>query len=113
MMIREEHPVGLFHTDLIQVLQHLAIAQVDEQGAVVVLQHIHIAGVLPQIHARSRFFEFGECEARKNEKCCKAVDHGTINEVEKPFAHFCLSSLSTASVIALTPKVIEGTGSGR
>ena len=47
MMIGEEHPLDLLHADLRQMLQHGAIAQIDEQGAAIMLQHINVAGVPP------------------------------------------------------------------
>ena len=76
MMIGKEHPFDLPHTNLSQMIQHAAVAQINEKGAVIVLEDIHIARVLPQIDAWLRFLKGGEYDAVKETgENDKATDH--------------------------------------
>ena len=60
-MVGEQDPLDAFHADLRQMIQHTAVAQVDEQRGIAIPEHIDIAGVGPdQQIGRSRGIDWAE-----------------------------------------------------
>jgi len=54
MVMGDQHPLDLLDADLAQVVQHAAVADVDQQGRLALAEHVDVADVLPdqQLDAR-------------------------------------------------------------
>ena len=52
MMVGKENPLDVLDANVLQMIEHAAIAKVDEQRGVAVPQDIHVAGVGPDRQVR-------------------------------------------------------------
>jgi hypothetical protein len=73
MVVREQHPLDALYADFAQMVQHAAVAEVNQQRRVTRPQHVHVAGVHPDeevgLPARVRLLEFSPGgRGRKNQQ---------------------------------------------
>jgi hypothetical protein len=61
MVMREQHPLDALYANRAKVVEHTAIAEVDEQRSVTVAKDIDVAGVGPPVQVRIPVAAFG-CE---------------------------------------------------
>jgi hypothetical protein len=71
-MMREQHPLDPLHTDLAEMVQHAAIAEVNQQRRLAIADDVDVAGVGPGEQVRMPLgIGLGEATGRGEHLRCK------------------------------------------
>ena len=98
MVMREEHPFHPPHADLREMIEHAAVAQIDQQRRIAIPQHVHVARIGPDEQIRPATTA-RNCDAAPNRSAAETQDTETPATVPRSrYSHHVILQKSLQAI---------------